>query len=267
MAEVCIEDARQTMLNQKAAEELRGLAKSLNSDDSPLVPDALFAWVQAEYSAETVEILSSLLLELFPDVIDELANQMSVEEQLGVDPAMSTKRLLEAIEEGYGWALSLDFSAPGAQKIFWYRSAEKLEPRLGENGIDPGSEWEMRMAVARSVSQCVTALREDLTNHPESTVARFLWRYPEQRPIVKRVQTMALTDCGEIQANLVDAEMLPLHLLRCKLAFFGVSKFDPKSRLWVRNTMFQGAPLLEELGEGFADDWYFPLAPSDRSSA
>ena len=84
---------------------------------------------------------------------------------------------------------------------------------------------------------------------------------------MKRVQTMALTECGEIQANLVDADILPLHLLRCKLAFFGVSKFDPKSRLWGRNTMFQGAPLLEELTEDFEDDWYFPLAPSDCSPA
>ena len=52
-----------------------------------------------------------------------------------------------------------------------------------------------------------------------------------------------------------------MHLLRAKLAFFGVSKFDPRSRLWVRNTMFQGAPLLEEIGQTFNDDWFMPLAP------
>ncbi len=47
----------------------------------------------------------------------------------------------------------------------------------------------------------------------------------------------------------------------CKLAFFGVGKFDPRSRLWVRNTMFQGAPLLEDIGKTFNDDWFMPLAP------
>ncbi len=267
ISEIRIDDVRQTALNQKAAAELRTLSVSLASDGQPLVPATLFATVQASCSPESLEVLTSLLLELFPDDVDELADQMSVEEELKVDPAMDTKTLLEVIEDRYRWALALDFSAPGAQQIFWYRSAEKLEPRLGESGVDPGSEWEMRMAIARSVTQCVAALREDLTHHPESLVARFLFRYPEQRPIVKRIQSMAVTDCCEIQANLVDAEMLPLHLLRCKLAFFGVSKFDPKSRLWVRNTMFQGAPLLEELADDFQDDWYFPLAPSDVSPA
>jgi hypothetical protein len=53
--------------------------------------------------------------------------------------------------------------------------------------------------------------------------------------------------------------------LRWKLAFFGVSKFDPYSRLWVRNSMFQGAPLLEDIGQLFDDDWFLPLALAQES--
>ena len=266
LTQICIEDARQTVLNQKAAGELGDLAARLAADHSAVVPGELFAEMRETFCLESQEILASLLLELFPDTVDELADQMSIDENLCVDPVMSTHALLKTIESRYRWALEVDFNAPGAQQVFWYRSAEKLEPRLGENGVDPGSEWEMRMAVARSAADCATALREDIASHPGSTVARFLLRNPKQRPIVKRVQTMAMTKRGEIQANLVDVDILPLHLLRCKLAFFGVSKFDPKSRLWVRNTMFQGAPLLEELGVDFEDDWYFPLAPTDFSS-
>ena len=66
---------------------------------------------------------------------------------------------------------------------------------------------------------------------------------------------------GDIQENLLDKDVLPIHLLRCKLAFFGVGKFDPKSRLWVRNTMFQGAPLITDLGNEIDDDWSFPVTP------
>ncbi len=66
---------------------------------------------------------------------------------------------------------------------------------------------------------------------------------------------------GDIQGNLLDRNVLPMHLLRAKLAFFGVSKFDPRSKLWVRNTMYQGAPLLEDIGGTFSDDWFMPLAP------
>ena len=79
--------------------------------------------------------------------------------------------------------------------------------------------------------------------------------------IIARVQTMGQECYGDIQANLADRETLPIRLLRCKLSFFGVSKFDPKSKFWVRNTMFQGAPLLTQIGEPFFDDWIFPLAP------
>ena len=51
---------------------------------------------------------------------------------------------------------------------------------------------------------------------------------------------------------------MPIHLLRCKLSFFGVGKFDPKSRLWVRNTMFQGAPIIDDIEDIYEDDWFFP---------
>ena len=94
-----------------------------------------------------------------------------------------------------------------------------------------------------------------------NNVAEFVFAYPEHRQIIRRIQTMAKTKYGEIQANLLDKDVLPIHLLRCKLSFFGVGKFDPKSALWVRNTMFQGAPIVQELDQPFNDDWYFPVAP------
>lgn len=52
------------------------------------------------------------------------------------------------------------------------------------------------------------------------------------------------------------AGCLPIDLLRAKLAFFGAGKFDPKSDRWTRITLFQGAPLPEELQED-ADHWCF----------
>jgi hypothetical protein len=93
------------------------------------------------------------------------------------------------------------------------------------------------------------------------SVAEFLLQKPIHLGIVNRIATMAQTQYGEIRANLLHKDVLPMHLLRCKLAFFGVSKFDPKSALWVRNTMFQGAPVVGDLKHEFNDDWYFPVAP------
>ena len=52
---------------------------------------------------------------------------------------------------------------------------------------------------------------------------------------------------------------MPIDMLRCKLAFFGASKFDPKSDRWVRVNLFQGAPLADEISSGIKDDWWMPV--------
>ena len=64
---------------------------------------------------------------------------------------------------------------------------------------------------------------------------------------------------GDIQMNVLHKSSLPMHLLRCKLAVFGATKFDPRSERWVRVTFFQGSPLLDEIHDG---EWLFPLLPS-----
>jgi hypothetical protein len=55
--------------------------------------------------------------------------------------------------------------------------------------------------------------------------------------------------------------MLPIDLMRAKLSMFGASKFDPKSNLWVRVTLYQGAPTLDDLSPEMVDDWAFPCVP------
>ena len=63
---------------------------------------------------------------------------------------------------------------------------------------------------------------------------------------------------GEIRDNLIAQTCLPIDMLRCKLSFFGASKFDPKSDRWTRITLCQGAPLADELSDR-ADDWWLPV--------
>ncbi len=92
-------------------------------------------------------------------------------------------------------------------------------------------------------------------------VVTFLLLFPVLLLMVGRVQTIAQYPYGEVQANLIAAESRPIDLLRWKLAFFGASKFDPKSNLWTRITLYQGAPLPADLPEYDADDWCFPVRP------
>jgi len=180
--------------------------------------------------------------------------------------------LKTVIEQRYDWALATDFSAEGARETFWYRSEEKMEPRLGSIADDEGKQKQMALGVAYAVRKCYDQLCEYLAESAQQSesgglnqnTARFMVARPKLRGIVRRIQSMNRCVYGDIQANLLDREVLPMHLLRAKLAFFGVGKFDPRSRLWVRNTMFQGAPLLEDIGKTFNDDWFMPLAPEQQ---
>ncbi|WAP69806.1 hypothetical protein OH818_06305 [Jiella pelagia] len=90
------------------------------------------------------------------------------------------------------------------------------------------------------------------------TVAGFLRAHHGHRHMVRRVQMAADRPFAEIRDNLIGAEMMPIDILRCKLAFFGATRFDPRSDRWVRICMFQNAPFPHELASSRADDWAYP---------
>ena len=58
----------------------------------------------------------------------------------------------------YSWAIKIDFSKPQNQHIFWYRSEEKEEPRIGERYKEEGEEKEMKIDIARSVQKLYRVL-------------------------------------------------------------------------------------------------------------
>jgi hypothetical protein len=254
------EDAWQTENNHQVLEDFAALqdwfaSQALHSW-APLLD-----WAEHTLSLQAQELLNCILLELYPELVDNLEDRFALAESLELQPQMPARDLQRLIEQRYAWALAIDFAVEGATETFWYRSEEKQEPRLGNCNLESGRNKQMPLGIGYLAQQCHRQLVAYLAEHPEHCTASFLLRHPEQRGIVRRMQSMAKTHYGEIQANLLDREVLPMHLLRCKLAFFGVSKFDPRSRLWVRNTMFQGAPLLEDIGQPFEDDWFLPLAP------
>lgn len=257
------EDEWQTGHNQQVLEDLARLQDRLISQPLQSWPQ-LQAWAMDRLGLQGQELLNCMLLELYPELVDSLEDHLVVVENLEGQPEMPARELLARIERHYDWALAIDFEADGATETFWYRSEEKQEPRLGSCSLDSGRDKQMPLGIGYLVQQCHRQLQAYLAEHPERSTASFLLHYPEQRGIARRIQSMSETRYGEIRANLLDREVLPMHLLRCKLAFFGVSKFDPRSRLWVRNTMFQGAPLLEDIGQPFEDDWFLPLAPSQE---
>ncbi|MGH1539359.1 MAG: hypothetical protein ACRBHB_02960 [Arenicella sp.] len=213
------------------------------------------------WSFETQELLHSICMDIYPEIVNDLENNYTVIPNVELEPEMTTLELRQLIEDRYDWALAIDFSDPTRSDAFWYRSEEKLEPRLGFVGADPGVEKQMPLPIGRRVRECYDTLCEDLSREADSDVIHFLLRHPKLKSIVRRIQTMCRHKYAEIRANLADRNVRPMDLLRCKLAFFGVCKFDPRSKLWVRNTMYQGAPLIDDIGDTY-DSWFLPLKPN-----
>ena len=268
LGEIITADERQSNSNVVVREELQALHLWLQEQAADLaithyVWADLIQYAEQHWHIETQEVINTMLIELYPDLVDSLEEQMGTEESQQITPEMLVSELLEIIEDKYDWALAIDFSKYESKGVFWYLSEEKMEPRLGQTNIDMGMEKEMPLGIGRLVRECYDLLQHYNTISPEQNVAHFIMQCPNHSGIVARIQTMAQSRYGDIRENLVHSDVLPIYLLRCKLSFFGVSKFDPRSRLWVRNTMFQGAPLISDFGNAdmAADDWQFPIKP------
>lgn len=266
LSEIITADERQSNANLLVREELQLLHLWLQEQGAVLatkhyVWESLTQYAELHWGVETQEVINTLLIELYPELVDRLEEYMWVDESHQVSPEMPVAELLEVIEDKYDWALAIDFSKQESIGTFWYRSAEKMEPRLGQTNIDMGMDKEMPLGIGRCVRECYDCVYDYNQTRSKQNVAHFIVQNPTYSGIVGRIQTMAQSRYGDIRENLVHTDVLPIHLLRCKLSFFGVSKFDPRSRLWVRNTMFQGAPLISDFGKLLVDDWQFPIKP------
>jgi hypothetical protein len=226
--------------------------------------DRLVGEVGAGRSLECSELVNSLVIELYPELVDDLEHGTGSPERDRVEPAMSLGALKALIETRYGWALGVDYEDRRQRHLFWYRSAEKDEPRLGERFNEPGAERELPLGIGLMAD----GLHRELANLPAAelrrSVGEFLLEQPRWRGILRRIQSLAPLPYAEIRDNLLGETCLPVDLLRCKLAIFGAGKFDPKSDRWTRITLYQGAPVIEELADPQADDWAFPSFPIER---
>ncbi|MGR5061323.1 hypothetical protein [Photobacterium sp. DNB22_13_2] len=262
LSQVVTSDEHQRELNKLAVEELmifRNIVTGLASDQTPDW-QAVVAQSQA-MSLETQEILLSCVMELYPDIADSYQDKMNCDETLSLTSGKKVQDLIQLLESRYRWAIETDFQQPENNYWFWYRSQDKEEPRLGVRGVEAGEERELPLDIGRQVYCLYGAL---LKADSEHTLAEFLLSNPEYRGIAKRAWTLGNKVMGDIQMNVLHKASLPMHLLRCKLAVFGATKFDPRSDRWVQVTFFQGAPLLDEIHDG---GWLFPILPSAQELA
>ena len=136
---------------------------------------------------------------------------------------------------------------------FWFISKNKEEPRLADRYKEEGSDLEQPLAIARDIKN----LYERINFQKNSlSVGKFLIENNDLRHVVRRAFIAENFPYAEIQDNTIGSNIMPIDMLRLKLSFFGAVKFDPRSDKWLRISMFQGAPLPNEL-KNFNDDWIY----------
>lgn len=255
IGEIAVSDPDQSCRNQTLILELNAMLPHITTKNL----STRFAWkklieLSAGCSLECQEMVVSLVIEPHGELVDSLCDGMASDLEPELEPAASIDELRETFEHSCTWTRDIDFSHPDNDRMFWYVSEEKLEPRRGDRVRDHGVESALPLDVARQYRELDAALSDCIS----LSVAEFLADWPSLRHVVRRLQAVARYPYAEVRGNLNAVGMRPVDLLRSKLAFFGATNFDPKSDLWTRITLYKGAPCFDSICELNADDWIFP---------
>ena len=207
---------------------------------------------------EVRQVVDSLLVELDDTLDVDVERLLHCQERLVVDLAGSCGALCDTIDRDYAWVRRYDFTDPNATAMFWFFSANNMEPRRHRRGFDPGEDVQMSVGIPRMVQE----LEKDLRGvDPIMTIAEFLIAHPWQRAAVERVAGLDDVVYGESHGNPLAGDYVPLDLQRFQLAVYGMDNFCPQSTDWVRVTLFGGAPRASDVAAGVDDDWLFAPKP------
>ena len=217
--------------------------------------NSIYEWTEANTQSECCEFIISLMMEVYPDIVEPLSFEMSIneDEYFDIDTSRTIKEVCKLIEDQYTWLLDINFDDKENILNFWYYSKNKQEPRMSDRFTEEGSDLELPLAIARDVS----ALYDDLKScNLDKDLGYYLLKNQEYRHILRRVLICEKLPYSEIQDNTISKTLIPVDMLRLKLSFFGATRFDPRSDRWVRITMYQGAPLMREISKS-DDTWSY----------
>ena len=208
--------------------------------------NSLYLWVEENTQPECCELIVSLLMEVYPDLVEPLSYEMSIDEEdyFDIDTSRTIGDICNLIENRYGWLIDINFETKDNIYNFWYYSKNKQEPRMSDRFNEEGAELELPLAIARDIN----LLYKQLKNHdPMEHLSKYLQKTQEYRHVLRRIFICEKLPYSEIQDNTISKSLKPVDMLRLKLSFFGATRFDPRSDRWVRITMYQGAPLMKEI--------------------
>jgi hypothetical protein len=217
--------------------------------------NTVYEWAEINTQAECCELIVSLLMEVYPEIVEPLSYEMSIDEEdyFDFDTSRSIGDVCTLIEKRYAWLVEIDFEKKDNIYNFWYYSKNKQEPRMSDRFSEDGAEHELPLAIARDINK----LYLELKNYPKKDpLSSYLIKNQEYRHILRRIFICEKLPYSEIQDNTISKSLIPVDMLRLKLSFFGATRFDPRSDRWVRITMYQGAPLMKEIHQS-DDTWCY----------
>ena len=217
--------------------------------------NSTYEWVETNTQAECCEFIVSLLMEVYPDIVEPLSYEMSINEEdfFDFDSSRLIGDICTLIERRYAWLIDIDFEKKNNIFNFWYYSKNKQEPRMSDRFSEDGAERELPLAIARDINKLYLELKKYSKSEPLSS---YLLKNQEYRHVLRRIFICEKLPYSEIQDNTISKSLIPVDMLRLKLSFFGATRFDPRSDRWVRITMYQGAPLMKEIHQS-DDTWSY----------
>ncbi len=258
LEEVSTSDKFQKQKNKKAHQDLIKIIKKYKKTDHKKISwSKIINFAEDNFSYETQEIVKVQIIELYPKVVDSLAENMSISDKLQINTNSSVQDLKKQIEKNYKWAIDIKFNNKNNTFLFWYISQEKLEPRLGQRYKEAGANLEQPLGIGKMVFDLYKFITNLKKRELSLNIVEFLILFPRFRGIIRRIHSLADFEYGEIKDNILAKNVLAINMLRFKLSFFGASRYDPKSDRWLRVSFFNGAPFYSDLNKKNVDQWGF----------
>ncbi len=236
------------------------LARYAKREKTPELPFAeLCRSLQGRIHDEALETLHSLLIELVPDVADELVETLVVDEEETIRPEMTVRRLREIVHSDYTWAFRMDLESERSKRYVWYKSRTAEEPRRG-----PREEVGEVVNLGLDLPRLIVKLDADLAaSDAGDSVARFLLAHPWHRGIVTRVQALAGLPYHSVHADIMSEDFVPAHITRLlNVGIHGIDKARDFLNRNLRGVLFHGAPTTQDLNEGAGNtQWFYPAEP------
>ncbi len=221
--------------------------------------DMLARRFEASLSPEAFETFLSLVMELVPELTDDVIPAILAPDEFNVAPAETTQDLLATIDADYGWALAADMASPEAYRYVWYKSETAEEPRRGAREEVPDAR-DLGLDVCGDVQR----LAADLEAAPAGqTVARFLMQHPQHRHIVARIQSLRGRAYHTPHANINADAFVPIDLVRLmNVGVHGIDKTRDFLNRNLRGVLYHGAPTPQDIRGGYTGTWFYPAEPA-----